>query len=417
MIDPDRTRTPASLTFAFGLALPVFLAAAGVRLWHVKPASDNGVTENDLGKRMTDPQAMEEQMAENDSTRVAVNGYGVIGKRVADAIAAQDDMELSGVADITGDWRAHIVKHKGFQLYAASDGHASPMQDAGLEIAGVLDELLEQSDIVVDCTPKRIAAKNVELYRRRGIKFIVHGGEAHDVTGHSFVAEANYDSAVDRNSTRVVSCNTTSIVRTLSALKRAGLLRRARGTLLRRATDPWESHLGGIMNTLVPEATIPSHQGPDTQSVDPDLDVVTMAVKVPQTLAHLHYWTVQLTRNVEKEEVLNALRTSSRIALVRAGDGLNAINAIKEMMADLSRPYDSLYEVAVWEDMLKVHGDELFYAYMVDNQAIVIPETIDAIRALTGTIKDGPESIAKTDAALDIGLAAIGARLAAQGNR
>jgi hypothetical protein len=43
------------------------------------------------------------------------------------------------------------------------------------------------------------------------------------------------------------------------------------------------------MNTLVPEPEIPSHQGPDAQSVDPDLDVVTMVVKVPKTLAHLHY--------------------------------------------------------------------------------------------------------------------------------
>ena len=31
---------------------------------------------------------------------VAVNGYGVIGKRVADAVAAQNDMELTCVADI-----------------------------------------------------------------------------------------------------------------------------------------------------------------------------------------------------------------------------------------------------------------------------------------------------------------------------
>ena len=54
--------------------------------------------------------------------------------------------------------------------------------------------------------------------------------------------------------------------------------------------------------------------------------------------------------------------------------------------------------------MLKVEGDELFYAYMVDNQAIVIPETIDAIRALTGTISNAEDSITKTDAALGIGL-------------
>jgi glyceraldehyde-3-phosphate dehydrogenase (NAD(P)) len=53
--------------------------------------------------------------------------------------------------------------------------------------------------------------------------------------------------------------------------------------------------------------------------------------------------------------------------------------------------------------MLRVQGDELFYAYMVDNQAIVIPETIDAIRALTRSVEDGKESIARTNAALGIG--------------
>ena len=29
---------------------------------------------------------------------VAINGYGTIGKRVADAVAAQDDMEVIGVS-------------------------------------------------------------------------------------------------------------------------------------------------------------------------------------------------------------------------------------------------------------------------------------------------------------------------------
>lgn len=262
--------------------------------------------------------------------RVAVNGYGVIGKRVADAVVRQDDMELAGVADIGADWRMRVVRHKGFALYGATAEHADAMRRSGLDVAGTLDELLDSADIVIDCTPKRIAAKNVETYRRRGQRFIVQGGEKHEVTGHSFVAEASYATALGRASTRVVSCNTTSIVRTLTALKRAGLLRRARGTLLRRATDPWESHLGGIMNTLVPEEAIPSHQGPDAQSVDPELDVITMAVKVPETLAHLHYWAVQLNRAASKEEVLAAFRASPRIVLIRESDGLTAINAVKD---------------------------------------------------------------------------------------
>ena len=43
--------------------------------------------------------------------------------------------------------------------------------------------------------------------------------------------------------------------------------------------------------------------------------------------------------------------------------------------------------------MLKVLGNELFYAYMVDTQAIIIRETIDAIRALTGVEQDQRVSI------------------------
>ena len=335
--------------------------------------------------------------------RVAVNGYGVIGKRVADAVAQQEDMTLAGVADIGTDWRLKTVNRRGYSLYGATHEHANAMHRASMDVSGSLDDLLRKTDVVVDCTPKRVAAKNVPRYRERGLKFILQGGEKHEVTGHSFVAEANYAGAVGRDATRVVSCNTTSIVRTLAALKRAGLLRRARGTLLRRATDPWESHLGGIMNTLVPESTIPSHQAPDAQSVDPELDVVTMAVDVPETLAHLHYWSVQLTRAASKGEVLDAFRSSSRIALIRTSDGLTALNTVKEMMADMRRPHDNLYEVALWEDMLTVKDDEVFYAYMVDNQAIVIPETIDAIRALMGKLPDGDQSIAKTNTALGIG--------------
>jgi glyceraldehyde-3-phosphate dehydrogenase (NAD(P)) len=96
--------------------------------------------------------------------------------------------------------------------------------------------------------------------------------------------------------------------------------------------------------------------------------------------------------------VLDAFRTSSRVALIRMDNGLSAINNVKELTADLGRPHADLYEVALWEDRVTVRGDELFYAYMVDNQAILIPETIDAIRALTNAERDGAASIAKTNA-------------------
>jgi glyceraldehyde-3-phosphate dehydrogenase (NAD(P)) len=335
--------------------------------------------------------------------RVAVNGYGVIGKRVAAAVGKQDDMILVGVVDIGADWRLRVAAHLGIKLFGAAVEHVKLMTDAGLPVAGDLATLIGLADIVVDCTPKAVGAANAEIYRQAGKPFIVQGGEKHSVAGHSFVAESSYATALHRGSTRVVSCNTTSIVRTLSALKNADLLVKAHGTLLRRATDPWESDHSGIMNTLVPEPEIPSHQGPDAKSVDPDLDLVTMAVKVPETIGHLHYWSVQMTRAVSKDAVLAAFAASSRIALIRTVDGLGALNAVKEMTSDLGRPRGDLYEVALWSDMLRVDGDALFYAYMVDNQAIVIPETIDAIRALVGAVEDADASIAMTNASLGIG--------------
>lgn len=58
---------------------------------------------------------------------------------------------------------------------------------------------------------------------------------------------------------------------------------------------------------------------------------------------------------------------------------------------------------------MTIHGDELFFTYMVDKQAVVIPETIDAIRALSGTQPDPAKSIAATNLSLGIPLACLNA--------
>lgn len=73
---------------------------------------------------------------------VAVNGYGVIGKRVTDAIVRQDDIVLAGIADITTDWRIEPAVRKGYKLFAAGEDVRGPMRKAGFEVSGTLDDLL-----------------------------------------------------------------------------------------------------------------------------------------------------------------------------------------------------------------------------------------------------------------------------------
>ncbi len=335
-----------------------------------------------------------------EAVRVGVVGYGVIGKRVADAVRLQPDMELVGIADVASDWRVRTAGVIGLPVFAATDEAARSMTAAGVILNGVLDDLLAAVDAVVDCSPAGLGTAHLSRYQDAGVKTVLQGGERHAATRHSFVAQANYSSALGREATRVVSCNTTAIVRVLGALSEASLLRRARGVLVRRATDPWEAHLGGVMNTVVPEQSVPSHQGPDALTVLPDLDVVTIAAKAAHTQGHNHYWMLDLTRPVDREELLAALRATPRTALVRMADGLTALNTTVELMRDLGRPRGDMWEVAIWEEVVTVHGTEAFLTTQVFNEAIVVPETIDAIRALIGTVTDPAESMNLTDQTL-----------------
>jgi glyceraldehyde-3-phosphate dehydrogenase (NAD(P)) len=71
-------------------------------------------------------------------------------------------------------------------------------------------------------------------------------------------------------------------------------------------------------------------------------------------------------------------------------------------MRDLGRPRNDLWEVALWEDALAVDEHEIYMIFQVHSEAITIPETIDAIRAMTGIETDAAKSIEKTNRSLGI---------------
>lgn len=126
--------------------------------------------------------------------------------------------------------------------------------------------------------------------------------------------------------------------------------------MVRRATDPWESDHTGIVNTVMRQPDIPSHQASDAQTTVPDLDVVTIAAKAAHTRTHLHYWVVELTRTASSEEVLEAFRAVSRMAFIRTSEGIEELNSTVALMEDLDRPRGDMWEVALWEDVLAVKG-------------------------------------------------------------
>ncbi|MHB8990993.1 MAG: type II glyceraldehyde-3-phosphate dehydrogenase, partial [Chloroflexota bacterium] len=289
-----------------------------------------------------------------------------------------------------------------YPIFAALPQMRFSMEEAGLAVAGSLDDLLRQVDVVVDCTPRGIGSSNKERYERAGVKAIWQGGERHQLAGLSFVAQINYAEALNQRYARVVSCNTTGLCRVIWALHHRGWVKRARAVLMRRGTDPWESHQNGMINTAIPETKVPSHQGPDAQTVIPGLDITTLAGAGPYDLSHLHFAMIETTGPVSVDELRDALWEAPRVAFIHGADGLVALNSVIELMRDLRRPRNDMWEVAVWEDALASDGRELYITFQVHNEAVAIPENIDCIRAMTGIEADVAKSMEKTDRAMGI---------------
>src|SRR5215472_1659114 len=334
------------------------------------------------------------------AARVGVNGFGVIGKRVAEAVSKQKDMKLIGVSDIVADYRVKMGMKKNYPIYCSVTDKLPEMKKQGVEVQGTLEDLLKKVDAIVDCTPAGLGARNKIMYDKAGVKSIFQGGEKHELTGSSFVAQCNYDENLNKRATRVVSCNTTGICRTVGTLQNTLGVKKARVVVFRRGTDPWESHKQGLINTVVPEGHIPSHQGPDARTVLPTLNITTMAAKGPFNIGHLHFAMVQMKDTPERKDVLKALGAAPRLAPVRMSDGVDSMNAVAEMMRDLGRPRADMWEVAFWEDVLSVDDGEVNMVYQVHNESVVVPENVDAIRALTGLETDWKRSVSLTDESL-----------------
>ena len=323
--------------------------------------------------------------------RVALNGYDPVGERIAAAIMAQDDMELVGVADTDA---GHLIAaiQKGYSVYVSDQArsYGGP--------GGTFDELLACAEVVVDNAPASNARFNLNVYSRGGVKAVFHCNARHDEIGHSFVAQSNYASALGREATRVASCDTTSTVRVLGALQIAGLLKKARGVIIRQPMGPVEC--GIVTDAFHTDKHIPSSQGLEAQTVAPDLDVLTVTVIAACTTSHTHIWDIELSRPATRDDALAVFRAAPRIAVLKADLGMPILNSTLYLYSRTGSAQGDLWEVGLWEDSLTVLGNELFVSYQVHHCATTVPETIDAIRALSGVEADAATSIARTDQAL-----------------
>jgi len=169
---------------------------------------------------------------------------------------------------------------------------------------------------------------------------------------------------------------------------------------MRRSADPNDVKNGPI-NAIVPNPIkLPSHHGPDVKSVIPHINIASTAVKLPTTLMHLHTLNIEMEKDCSTEDVKALFAKQPRIRMI--GQGIGSTAEIMELGKDMGRPRGDMWENCVWEDSVTMYEGELYFFQAIHQESDVIPENVDAIRAMTELEKDGAKSIAKTNKAMGL---------------
>ena len=332
--------------------------------------------------------------------KVGINGYGTIGKRVAYAISVQKDMTVSGVVKSNPDFMSRIAS-KNFNIFVPEKDKIKIFEDQGIKTSGTIEDLIEDSDIIVDATPEGMGRKNKPMYEKSGVKAVFQGGEEHSIVQASFNAYSNYSDSWGKDFVRVVSCNTTGLARTLYPIFQDFGIESVNATLVRRGTDP-NDHKKGPMNAIEPGLKIPSHHAPDLKTVLGVGEVNTVAVKVPTTLMHVHSVQAVMKKNSSKEEMLSAFSNYNRILPVSGKDGVSSTAQVMEIAKERSLNRSDLYEIAVWVESVSVRDRVASYIQAVHQESDVIPENVDAVRSMF-QLSERDKSIRTTDETLGIG--------------
>lgn len=329
--------------------------------------------------------------------KVAVVGYGVIGQRLADGVDLQEDMELVGIVDVKPTLAIRALKERGmpYKLFTAMPKNTSELEEADIPVSGTMDEVLDEVDIVLDATAAGIGAKNKQKYEKKRVKAIFQGGEENEIADVFFHGYANFEKGVGEDYLKLTSCNTTGLIRSVDCLDRAAGVEKTAITIIRRCADPGDTHRGYVDLAKVEE--VPNHQAVDLMTIMPHIDATGLLVNVPTTHGHIISMNVTPKKSMTKTEILDTFRKHPRIRVVRIKDGFNSNTAMFRYARNLGNMRGDMYEIAVFEETIGFSGKNIIYAINIPQESVVIPETMDGIRAALKMHDSQEEALAATN--------------------
>jgi glyceraldehyde-3-phosphate dehydrogenase (NAD(P)) len=154
---------------------------------------------------------------------------------------------------------------------------------------------------------------------------------------------------------------------------------------------------------------LPSHHAPDLQTVM-KVEAYSRAYKAPTSLMHVHDLQINFKKKAPtKEELKQIFANDNRVALLETASNTAELKERSRRLNKLDERVcpggDIILAVISSGSYITLHeGKQAWVTLMCPQDSIVVPENIDAIRALTYDRKkvERDETLAKTDKSLSL---------------
>ena len=314
--------------------------------------------------------------------KIFVNGYGSIGSRITSFLKDDPEISVAGIGKHSPDAKVSLANSRGLDVYVPE---RKQEEFSDFKIAGTIESVLDECDLVIDASPGRYGYKNkINLYEPKNVPAIYQGGESiagpEAVSDLLFNSRANYDLAIGKNHAMQGSCNVTGMGRILEPLRdRYGdELVRFDVTLVRRWADIEQTEKK-ISDTI--EMTQSPHHGDDVKTYfGKDAPLFVRAIKVPTRQMHLHIMDIRFRNTAPKPSEIHKIFTNEfGVATLWTVKGTKDV---RDYAKNMGFNFTDTNMIHIHANMTTSIGDTAQMMYSDDQTGIVIPENHMLMQAM-----------------------------------
>ncbi len=307
-------------------------------------------------------------------TRVFINGYGNIGRRLASAFSHDKEIQFVGIGKYSIDSKVDEAFAKKYAVYAPEE-MISKFREMRYDISGTISDAIKESDLVVDAAKDGFGYSNkVNFYVPMNKPAIFQGGE--DRTGEKKVANiihnsrVNYEEVTNEKYVIQGSCNVSGMGRIMQPMieKFGDKIQRYDVTLIRRWADLEDTK--EIKDSIEWDKN-PHHQD-DVKSFLPSVKLYVESYKVPSRMMHLHQMTIRFKNKVPNFDSLSDIYENEfGVAVLNKAKGTADI---RKKAHEFGFEHGDTNMVHIHEETMRKTDDTLKILYSDDQTGIVIPE-------------------------------------------